>query len=640
MQANMIKIRKLLAICLSCTTFVASGLAAAAETNVRVDRPQSSIFVRPYQATTVPPIRSANTPRLSRLIRGGTLYLTVQDAIALAIENNIDLEVQRYNPLLSEWALERAEAGGPLKGVNTVSNSNFGVTAGQGVQGASSLVGSNGGNFGGRSGPAGGAVVAQIGPVTQNLDPVYQGTYGAGHQTQPQANPFLSGVEALIDNRRIYNNSLSQGFLTGGSLTLAFNNAYLNENAPTNDLNPSSAPALSLRLSHNLLNGFGIAVNSRTIRVARQNVNVSDLQFQSQVISIVSNVLSLYWGLASDQSDIRAKQAALDLAQRLYADNKKQVQLGTMAPLDITQAESQLAASQRDLIFSRAAEQQQEVRLKDVLSRNGLGDPLLTNVHIVTLDNIDIPQKIDLPPLQQLVQKALGTRQDIAAEHINFENAQTSAIGTANGVLPHLRVVATASAQGLSGQVNNARFPSVAPPDAYYVGGFGNAVAQVFRHNFPSQNVGLSYEGNLRNDVAQADYGIEQLQLRQSEINVRKDQNQVAVDISNQMISLQQAHSRYQAAIQSQTLDQQLVDAEEKKYKLGASTTFNVIQTQRDLATAKSNVIAAAAQYANAKIGLERVLGTTLQVYNISLDEALSGRVARQSATPATPPSQ
>jgi outer membrane protein TolC len=636
----MTRIRKLLAIGLSCTTFVSSGLAAAAETNIRVDRPQSPIFVRPYQAATVPPIRSANSSRLSQLIRGGTLYLTVQDAIALAIENNIDLEVQRYNPLLSDWALERAEAGGPLKGVNTVSNSNFGVTAGQGVQGASSLVGNNGGNFGGRSGPSGGAVVSQIGPVTQNLDPVYQGTYGAGHQTQPQANPFLSGVEALIDKRRIYNNSLSQGFLTGGSLTLAFNNGYLNENAPTNDLNPSSAPALSLSLSQNLLNGFGIAVNSRTIRVARENVNVSDLQFQSQVISVVSNVLSLYWGLASDQADIRAKQGALDLAQRLYQDNKKQVQLGTMAPLDITQAESQLATSQRDLIFSQAAEQQQEVKLKDVLSRNGLGDPLLTNVAIVTLDNIDVPQKIDLQPLQNLVQKALGTRQDIAAEQINFENAQTSATGTANGVLPRLRVFATISAQGLSGQVNSARFAELPPPDSYYVGGFGTAVSQIFRRNFPSQNIGLSYNENVRNDVAQADYGIEQLQLRQSEINMRKDRNQVAVDISNQMISLRQAHSRYQAAVQSQTLDQQLVDAEEKKYKLGSSTTYNVIQTQRDLATAKSNVIAAAAQYANAKIGLERVLGTTLQVYSISLDEALSGRVARQSAAPPVPPRQ
>jgi hypothetical protein len=198
-------------------------------------------------------------------------------------------------------------------------------------------------------------------------------------------------------------------------------------------------------------------------------------------------------------------------------------------------------------------------------------------------------------------------------------------------------VFATASVQGLSGQVNNARFPELPPPDAYYVGGIGNAVSQIFRRNFPSQDVGLSYNENLRNDVAQADYGIEQLQLRQSEINIRKDLNQVAVDVSNQMISLQQAHSRYQAAVQSQTLDQQLVDAEEKKYKLGTSTTYNVIQTQRDLAAAKSSVIAAEAQYANAKIGLERVLGTTLQVYNISLDEAVSGRVTRESAAPAAP---
>ncbi len=633
----LIRIRRAIAVVL-CSSLPLLPVQAADESNVRVDKPHAPIFVRPYQATSVPPINVQNANRFSQLIRGNNLYLTVQDAIALALENNIDLEIQRYSPLLSFWAVQRAEAGGPLRGVNTVSNNNFGVTAGQGVQGTASIVGNNGNNFGGTgSAGSGNATISQIGPVTQNLDAVYLGLIGFQHRTTPQYSTFLSGVSDLIDNTKVFNNSLSQGLITGGSATLSFNDQYLNENALTNNLNPTSSPTLGLSISHNLLNGFGIAVNSRQIIVAKQNLNVSDLTFQTQIISVVSNVLTLYWGLVSDLEDVRSKQGSYDLAQQLYNDNKKQVQIGTLAPIDITQAESQVATSQRDLIFSQSAALQQEVRLKDALSRRGSGDPVIADVHIVPLDHIQVPEAVDLPPIQTLLKQTLGSRFDLSAEQIDLRNTRTSALGTANGVLPVLRAIGSVSAQGLSGKTNPIA-TEVPPPDAYYLGGFGNAVEQVFRRNFPSQRITAVYNENIRNDIAQGDYGIDQLQLRQTELRTQKDMNQVAVDISNQTIALQQAHTRYRAALQSRILEEQLVSAEQKKYKLGTSTTYAVIQVQRDLATAKSNEISATAQYANAKIVLERVLGTTLQSYQISVDEAKKGRVARTSTTPANLP--
>jgi outer membrane protein len=640
MSAKLIALRsrQLTAVALA-YTLAAAPVFAADESNIRVDRPQAPVFLRPYQGTYVPPINVNNSNRFSQLIRGGNLYLTVQDTIALALENNIDLELQRYLPLASLWALQRSEAGGALRGVNTVSNSNFGVTAGQGVQGASSIVGNGTGlNVSTGQGPSGNAVVAQIGPVTQNLDPAYQGLVAFAHTTQPQPNPFLSGVEALVDNRKLYQNSITQGIISGGQATLSFNESYLNENALTNVINPTVSPVLGLTFSHNLLNGFGIAVGARAINVAKQNLTVSDLNFESQVVSVVSNVLTLYWGLVSDIQDVQAKQSSVDLARRLYNDNKKQVELGTMAPLDITQAESQLAASERDLIFSKTAAQQQEVRLKNVISRKGIGDPVIANIHIVPLDHIEVPETLQTSQMESLLERALKERYDISAERINLENTKTATLGTRNGILPNLRVFTTLSSQGLAGHQNPNAFPELGNPDPAYLGDFGHALEQIFRLHYLTERIGISYSEPIHNYTAQGDYGIEQLQLRQTEIRTQKDLNQVAVDISNQLIALKQAHTRYKAATQSRVLEEQLVTAEQKKYQLGSSTTFAVIQVQRDLATAKANEIAAQAQYANAKIGLERVLGTTLQDYNISVDEAKNGKVARNSVIPPNPP--
>ncbi len=633
------RFQKLLAVLLSWAC-VAVPLLAQAGDHVRVDKPQANILIRPYQATDVPEPKLANSSRLAQLVRGGKLYLTVQDAVALALENNIDLEVARYNPLVSLWAVQRAEAGGAARGVNTQSATSFSSAAGQGIQGSASTVGTGNltGANAGSAAPSGSATVTQVGPVTQVLDPVFTGSAFFGHLTTPQASRFaaLSGTTSLVQDKRIYNASLQQGLLSGGTATVSYNSSYLNENAFSDILNPSTLPSLSVSLNHNFLQGFGTAVNSRTIVVARNNLQVTDDNFKSQVINTVSDVLALYWNLVRYDEDVSAKQTALDLAKRLYEDNRKQVELGTLAPIEITRAESQVATTQNDLIQSQTRALQEEIQLKSALSRNGTADPLLAEVRIVPLDHVDIPAQDNTPPLKDLLALARTNRVDLAAEKIDLQNAQVSALGTQNGLLPTLRGTVVASAQGLTGAVNPRVPANLGGPDPYFVGGYGNATGQIFRRNFPSQRAQAVFIANLKNHVAQADYGIEQLQLRQTELSTTRDFNQLIVDVSNNLTALQQARIRYEAAVKSRELQEQLLTAEQKKYSLGTSTTYNVVQVQRDLATAKSNEEAAKSQYANAKIGLDRVVGTTLDTYHISIGEARDGHVVRGSTLPAS----
>lgn len=628
-------LRRCIAIAL-CVTF-ASPSSWAQLQSIAPEKPQAPFFLRPYLAPEVPPIRLANSPRLRDLVRAGKLYLTAQDAIALALENNIDIEVARYNPLLDQWNLERAEAGGALPGVPSPSSQVGAVSSGQGIAGSQAAAGVSTSSGSTTGASRGNTTISQIGPVTPTLDPTLQNTSVFSHQSAPQADPVQSLVPNLVSDSRIYNTTLNQGFITGGSATLTYHEAYLKENTPTDILNPSYAPYLQLSVQHNFLNGFGIAVNSRTITVARNTLNASEVTFKAQVIAVVVNVLNLYYGLAADYEDIRAKQSAFTVAQQFYQNNKKQVELGTMAPLDITTAEAQVASSQQDLVISQTNLQQQEIQLKNVLSRTGPGDPILKEVQIVPIDRIVVPEKDVLPPLKDLVTRALASRTDIALEKVNLTNAQVSALATENGVLPTLEGLATLRQAGLAGPVNPI---GIVPADPYFVGGIGNALGQAFRRNFPTQNAGGFLSATLRNQTAQADYAIDQLQLRQSELQNQKDRNEIVVDVSNQVTGLQQARVRYEAAVKNRVLEQQLLEAEQKKFSLGASTTFLVVTQQRDLATAQSNEIAALVAYSNARVSLDQIVGTTLEENHISIQEALSGHVARASTVPASPPSQ
>ena len=556
-------LRQALAIVLSYTCWL--SCASAQSVSIEPERPSAPVFWRPYLAPDVPPARESNSPRLKDLIRAGTLYLTVPDTIALVLENNIDIEVARYSPILADWNLERAKAGGALPGVPNGASTAGSVASGQGVVGSEAAAGvvSTGGTS--ATNKTSNASVSQVGPVAQTFDPSLTGSAIFSHTSTPQYNTTLSLTNILISNTRVYNATLQDGFSYGGSGTISYTEHYLNENAPTDVLNPTVAPNMSVSFGQNLLRGFGKAVNGRNIEARKIGVTQSELNFKAQVINSVVDALNQYYGLAADYEDVRAKQSALDLAQTLYSDNQKQVQIGSLAPLDLTTAESQLGSSQRDLVVSQTTLEQQEVRLKNLLSRNGSADPALRNVRIVPLDRIVMPEKDDLPPLPTMLQEAVANRADLAAEKLNEQVAQVNALGTRNGLLPTLEPFVQISAAGLAG----TRKTTIIEWRTFH-GEFllrwrhEHALGQIFRNNFPSDLGGAIFQAPIRNRQAQGDYGIDQLSLRQTQLGIQKDINQVQVDLMNAVVALQQSRARYEASVRNRILQKQLLDSEQK----------------------------------------------------------------------------
>lgn len=319
--------RKFLAISLCCST-----LGWTEELSIAPVKPDRPRIVRPYIAPGVPPVRLGNSPRMADLIRSGTLYLTVQDTVALVLENNIDLEVARYNPIAGTWRVTRAEAGGALPGVPSSASQAGSVASGQGVAGSQAAAGVSVPGGGSSRGGSTNASISQIGPVTQNLDPVIQETSTFGHTSTPQSNTTQSGIPNLIANTRGHTATIQQGTLSGGVVTLTFSERYLKENALSDLLNPSVAPSLSLSVQHNFLRGFGRAVNARNITVSKMNLAITDLNFRNQVIALVAQVLNLYYGLSSSYEDLKSKQNTSAVADTFLKNVKEQIEMGSVAP--------------------------------------------------------------------------------------------------------------------------------------------------------------------------------------------------------------------------------------------------------------------------------------------------------------------
>src|SRR5580700_6985146 len=587
-----------------------------------VEKPHGPLLIRSYRPTSVPPVNLRNSDHLHTLIRAGHLYLTVQDAIAVAIENNLDLEVDRYGPLSADWSLQRAEAGGPLRGVTNGSTLVNQATSGQGVAGSQAAAGLSTSNTS-TGGGNGGAIISQIGPVTQTLDPALQNATVFSHITTPEPITIQSGTAALVDTHHVINNLVQQGLLSGGYVQVSANESYLQENAATDLLNPSVAPVAQIYVRHNLLQGFGTGVNGRFIRVAQKNVRGAQETFRSQLLNVVANVLNLYWDLVTDDDDLTVRQRAVDQSQKFYDDTRQQIELGVVPRFEASRAQSGLSNSKQLLAIAQATAQQQENLLKNAISRTGLEDPLLDAAQVVTLDRIQVPEQDNLPPLRDLVAKAIANRPDIALAKINDESAEISALGTANGVLPSLQAFAAISARGLSG---TATPPSSGPSaEPYYEGGLGNALGQVFRDNFPTRSAGALFAGTIKNRVAQGDYGIEQLQLRQSDLVERRNQNQLVVDISNQVVALRQERARYSQAADSRKLLEELLEKSQQSFSFGAATISDVETAQIALVAAQETEVGTLSAYSHARIGLDQVLGQTLDVNHVSVEQALQG---------------
>ena len=596
----------------------------------------------PYRAVEQPMNNLSDSTRIESLLRAGNLYLSLQDTIALALENNLDIAIQRYGPPLAEAAMRQAEAGGFARGVSTgvlggpasASVSSAGTTPGTNV--SAGALSSNA-----TASAIGASAISTSGPSIPSLDPVVTGGLSWGHLTTPQSSAFLTGTNALIQRQNIGNFGIQKGFLTGTTVSLGLNNTQVTSNNPRNDFNPATNSSLAFSISQHLLQGFGTGINARQIRIARNNREVSDLTFKLQVETTVAAVMELYWDLVSFNLAVQVGRDALTASQQLLENNRKQVEVGTLAQIEVVRAEAEIASREQTLVVSQTRALQQEIILKTALSRTGVSSPAIATAHIITTDRIQVPDVEAVSPIQDMTAMAISARPELAQSRIQLANQQLTIRGSKNALLPTLDVVGNLSNGALAGDINPlpALPGSVHSNTGFFIGGYGTVLSQLFARNFPNYSVGINLSIPLRNRVAQAQVISDELTYRQQQLSLQRLENQVRVDVQNAVIGVSQARAQYIAAQKAQALQALTLDAETKKLSLGASTIYNQILAERDLVTAQSNMVAAEAAYARAKVELDRATGQILYNNNVSLDEAYKGLVSRPpSAIPDTPP--
>jgi outer membrane protein len=595
-----------------------AAICTAQDQPFAIEKPHLPVVIRPYAPPSVPVSRPGNSKRLHDLLRAGKLYLTVQDALALAIENNMNLEVERYGPLLAQSALERAKGGGALRGVPSASAQVASVDSGLGVGGSQQSAGLSGGGGGSGGGSTGGATIQQVGAVTPNLDPVLQNTTTFAHLTYPQANVIASQTSSVIQSVHTYNTTLLQGLMSGGYVQYRDNEQYLDENVPTDNLEPAVGPYMSLALRHNLLQGFGVKLNNRFIRIAQINTVASREQFRSQLLDLTASVLNLYWDLVSANDELKVRRGAMEASQKFLQDTQAEIAAGAMPQVELVRSKAEVANRLQDLVVAQYNVRQRENMLKDAFSR--VTDPEIDAAEIVTLDRIDVPDTDDLPPLRQLVSTAMAKRPDVAVSKFRDQTQEIALIGTANPLLPSMSVQLQTQNRGVAGTPQYQ-------PNPYFIGGYGAALQQIFRRDFPSEVAALNFSIPLNNRQAQGDYGIDQLQYRQAQMTTQRDTNQIVVDISNQLSALRQSRAKYAAAKETRALNEELLSSERKKFSYGISTFNDIIIDQRVLVTAQLAEVSAMVTYARARVSLDQVLGETLEKNNISLDEGLTGTI-------------
>jgi outer membrane protein len=614
-------VRQLIACVCSCILLNAQPPA--------VDKPTGSIFWRPFKPATISPARMSNTERIHSLMRAGKIYLTLQDAIALAIENDLNLEVDRNLQVNSIWGLERAEAGGAPRGVSGNATQIGGADSGLGVLGTASSAGiSVGGSGSSGGGNNGGVSTSQIGTTAQVMDPIFVSQESFSHIAVPQYYT-LGGVTALVDTQRIYSNYIQQGLPTGGFVQFKSYDQYLKENSPLDNYNPAVAPYMQLLANINVLQGRGTAVNSRQIKVAVNSKISAREQFRSQLENLVSSVVTQYWDLVTAGETLKLNQQSLEISQKFYDDTKGQINLGTLAPVELPRSAAEVAARKQDVIVATSTVRQREASLKNQLTR--VPDPVVEEAEIITLDSITVPDDDNLPTLRALFTRAMSHRPDMAIAKIKDENADISSIGTKDGLLPTGIAFFRDYNRGSAGQP--IQVPG-APTTPYFSGGYGKALGQVFRNDFPNEYGGFYFQAPLRNRLAQADYGVEQLQLKQGDVSSQRDKNAILVELSNEMLALRQARSRYVVAVESLKLQEQLLDAEKNRFSYGTGTTSAVVVAQRTVVGAQTTLISSISAYARAKVALDKALGETLEVNHVSVDEGLNGHVERESKAP------
>jgi len=588
--------------------------------------------ISPYSPLNValPPL--TNTPRIQQLIQDGKLMLSLDDAISLALENNLDIKVQRFTPWLAQVNLLRTKAGGVSYG-----------TGGALTQ----LLG---------SAPSGG------------FDPVLSSSVQIADETFPVNNPYLVGLgastlTAYTQHQTTANFGYSQTLHTGTNVSLSWNNTRTSTET-ANIFNPSVQSQLAITISQPLLKGFGLLPNTRYILEAKNTLKAADAQFLQAVMGDVAAASNDYWELVYARENVKVQQAAVAVSQKLWEDNKKQLEIGTMAPLDVLTAESQLATDQQNLIVAQTVQLQDETILLNAITKNPL-DPALTGVEIVPTTPTSAPEIVENIAIQDAVKEAWSKRPEIQQVEYNLRNQRIEVRATRNSLLPSLTAYAQYLATGLGGNstvmtsstptgyvpitaepiVNGTGILTAPPtyvgepiyPTVIRPGGLGDALNTMINGNYPSFIAGLNFSLPIRNRSAQADSAQAQLDERQLEVQYRQLQNKVFQDVRNAVIALTQSRAQVAAAEKAETLASQTLDAEQKKYQLGSSTSYNVVLRSRDLTAAQGTLIRARANLEEAAVAFNQAMGRTLEAHNITTADARSGSVFHEPNIPGSP---
>jgi outer membrane protein TolC len=603
-------------------------------------------YLKTFEPKAVTAPVTTNSQRLDGLVHNGKIYLSLADAIVLGLENNYDIAIQRYNLDIADTDLLRARAGAALLGVSA------GLVEGTlGGSGTSSTSLSSGGGPGGTSTAVGGAGAGSgglnvttngTGPTPEAMDPVLTGTIQLERTTTPEATPFASGAPTLNQNLDQYNFNYNQGFITGTQLQVGFQNSRTTNNSIFNAYSPELQSTFRATITQHLLNGFGPGINGRFILEAKNDRRISDSGFRQQILFTINQIENIYWQLAADYEDVQAKQRGLEQSSRLASDNRKQLQIGTLAPLDVLNADNQVSTDTQALITSQTALEYQQLIMKQAISRN-LSDPVLSSAPVIPTDRVSL---LEMPeertPVEELVQKAYANRPEIEQQILNLRNNEITLRAVKNNLLPVVDLYAFYGAAGLGGAKSpfcSTEFFGPVACDVPTVG-YGTVFTNLFNSSGPDKAVGVNVSVPLRNRTAQSLQARAVLEYRQAEMRLQQLYIQVRIQVINGQYALTNDRAAVQAALAAREYNFQSYQAEVKKLRLGASTTANVLQQERNLATAENNVISTEATYAKDRASLEQLLAETLDQYGIQLSDAVTGTVTKVPVIPGLEPAK
>jgi outer membrane protein len=614
--------------------------------------------IAPYTPRRLSTPNLANTARIDQLMRDGKLYLSLDDAIALALENNLDIAIARYNLNIADTDILRARAGAATLGVNSgvVQNTPGGGVGGVGAQVGSGTGGTSLGVAGAGAGTGGlvGSTLG-LGPLITSFDPVLTGTLQEDHLTQTAISIFQGVLpgQRLVQNTGTVNFTYNQAFHWGTNLAVGFNNQRQTTSSFFSGLSPALNSNFRMTVTQPILQGLGFPANTRFIRIAKNNRELSDVAFRLQVITTVNQIQNMYWDLVYAYENMRVQQESLNFAEKTLSDTRKQVEIGSLAPIEAVRAQSTVAQDQQLLTVAQTNLQLEQLLMKNALSRT-LRDPGLASAGVIPTSTMELPQNETPQPTEDLVNQAIHHRAELVEARIQLNTQSMSNQAVRNALLPTLNLFAYYGGSGIGGSQNPlnlcsnpndelknfgcASSASNNPDQIFPTTPIAPTLNQLVNSTNPDKGVGLTLNIPIRNRAAQAAQIRSELEYQQAQMALQQTENRISIEVRNAQFGVEQNRASVASAQAAVDYAKQSLDAEQKKFQFGTSTTTAVLQTRSALATAESTLMSAMAAYEKSRVELDRSVGDTLDNAGISIDDAARGQVTRMPNVPNVAP--